>query len=145
MKELTIYLAGAMSGLTMEEMNTWRLSTKSLLLTVSELSSTKLNVINPVDYFNFENSRHQSEMEVMKFDLSKVKSSDIVIVNMEHLNTSIGTCIECYEAWKNDIPVLAFGGDGLYKNLHPWIQNCITRYDECYDNTVSYIKDLYMY
>ena len=144
MKELTIYLAGAMSGLTMEEMNTWRLSAKSLLLTASELFDTKLNVINPVDYFNFENSRHQSEMEVMKFDLSKVKSSDIVIANMEHLNTSIGTCIECYEAWKNDIPVLAFGGDGLYKNLHPWIQNCITRYDKYYDNTVSYIRDLYM-
>lgn len=45
----------------------------------------------------------------MQFDLMKVKSSDIVIVNLNGLNASIGSCIECYEAWKKDIPVLAFG------------------------------------
>lgn len=144
MNELTIYLAGAMSGLTMEEMNKWRFDTKSLLIQTSKLSTTKVNVINPVTYFNFENNIHQTEMEVMKFDLAKVKLSDIVIVNMDKLNTSIGTSIECYEAWKSGIPVLAFGGDVLYENLHPWIKNCITRYDGDYDDTVAYINNLYM-
>ena len=144
-KELTIYLAGAMSGLTIEEMNMWRNKVNQNLRRVAAMADVKVNVINPVMYFNFDNNRHQTEMEVMKFDLSKVTSSDIVIVNMDKLNTSIGTCIECYEAWKKGIPVLAFGSDYLWDNLHPWIQNCITRHDVNYIDTVNYINDLYMH
>ena len=143
-KELTIYLAGAMTGLTFEEMNTWRENVKILLNEREELKDITLDVINPVMYFNFDKKIHQTEMEVMKFDLAKVKSSDIVIVNMNGLNTSIGTCIELYEAFKQEIPVLAFGDDNLFNGLHPWIQNCITRHDETYFDTVNYIEDFYL-
>lgn len=81
MKELTVYLIGKMSGLTFEEMNTWRNDIAYDLKVKAGLADRKVNIINPVSYFNFEEKRYQSELEVMKFDLSKVKSSDIVIVN----------------------------------------------------------------
>lgn len=133
-----------MSGLTLKMMNTWRLGVKEELNKISDSSNTKVIVVNPCDYFNFEEKKHQTELEVMNFDLAKVKNSDILIVNMDGLNTSIGTCIECYEAYKQGIPVLAFGSKELYKGLHPWIQNCITRHDEDYHRTVNYIRDLYL-
>lgn len=144
MKELTIYEAGKMSGLGLQQMLTWRIELTKELEDTAELVGAKVNAINPVNYFNFVQKRHQTEEEIMKFDLAKVKNSDIVIVNMEGLNTSIGTCIEVYEAYKREIPVLAFGSNQLYEELHPWIQCCITRHDETYKKTVKYIKEFYM-
>lgn len=144
MKTLTIYEAGKMSGLNLQQMLTWRIELTKELEDVAEIIGVKVNAVNPVNYFNFVQKRHQTESEIMKFDLSKVKQSDIVIVNMDGLNTSIGTCIELYEAYKREIPVLAFGSNKLYEELHPWIQCCITRHDETYKETVNYIKDFYM-
>lgn len=142
MKEdsLQIYLAGKMSGLSYEDMNDWRLQiTRDL---ESNIFTTHVKTINPVSYFNFEEKRYQNELEIMKFDLSKVKSSDLVVVNLDGLHTSVGTMIECYEAYKNDIPVLAFGCKKDYESLHPWIKCCITRYDN-YDDCIEYIRDFY--
>lgn len=103
-----------------------------------------VDVINPVCYYNFENPKHQNEKEVMKYDLAHVKTSNIIVVKLDGLNNSIGSCIELYEAYKKEIPVLAFGSNELYEELHPWIQCCITRHDETYKDTVNYIKDFYM-
>ena len=144
MKELTIYEAGKMSGLDLQQMLTWRIELTKELEDIAEMVGVKVNAVNPVNYFNFVQKRNQTESEIMKFDLSKVKQSDIVIVNMDGLNTSIGTCIELYEAYKREIPVLAFGSNKLYEELHPWVQCCITRHDETYKETVNYIKEFYM-
>lgn len=144
MDKLQIYLAGKMSGLTFNEMNEWRKDIKSIIEKYASYVGVDVNVINPVDYFNFEEKRYKSELEVMKFDLNKVKNSDIIVVNMKGLNTSIGTCIELYEAYKRDIPVLAFGSEEEYNELHPWIQCFITRHDDSYNNTAFYISEFYM-
>lgn len=141
---LKIYLAGAMSGLTFDEMNGWRKDIKNLLITRSKYVGSVVNVTNPVDYYNFEEKRHKNELEVMNFDLNKVKHSDLVVVNMQNLNTSLGTVIELYEAYKSGIPVLAIGDEDTYKKLHPWVQCCITRYDNTYRDIVDYIVDFYM-
>lgn len=133
-----------MSGLSLKEMNTWRIELKDELDSVASTSNTKAIIVNPCNYFNFEEKKHQTELEVMNFDLAKVKNCDLLIVNMDGLNTSIGTCIECYEAYKQGIPVLAFGSEKLYNELHPWIQNCITRHDKDYHKTIEYIRDFYL-
>lgn len=144
MDSLQIYLAGKMSGLSFSEMNEWRKNIKSIIKGYTMYLGINVSVVNPVEYFNFEEKRHKSELEVMKFDLNKVKSSDIIIVNMKGLNTSIGTCIELYEAYKRDIPILAFGSEEEYNELHPWIQCFITRYDNDYHDTAFYISEFYM-
>lgn len=144
MDNLQIYLAGKMSGLSFNEMNEWRKNIKNIIKGYAMYVGVNVSVINPVDYFNFEEKKHKSELEVMKFDLNKVKSSDIIVVNMEGLNTSVGTCIELYEAYKRDIPVLAFGSEEKYNELHPWIQCFITRYDNDHYDTAFYINEFYM-
>ena len=144
MKELVIYESGKMSGLTMKEMRAWRDCFKTTITQVAENSDVKVKVINPVDYYNFEFPRHQSELEIMQFDLARVKESDLIVVNLDGLSTSIGTIIECYEAYKRDIPVLAFGSDEDYEKLHPWTKCCITRHDKNYRECINYISDFYM-
>lgn len=144
MKKIKIYLAGAMSGLTYEQMNIWRNKITQHINLMEEIHDCITDVVNPVDYYNFHTPRHQSEREVMKYDLAHVKSSDIIVVNLDGLNNSIGSCIELYEAYKHDIPVVAFGSDEDYKKLHPWIKECITRYEESDKDVSTYIADFYM-
>lgn len=141
---LTIYLAGKMSGLSDSEMRQWRNLLKSELEKYSNMANYKTNVVSPCDYFNFNEQRYQNEQEIMKFDLSLVKNSDIVIVNTNGLNSSIGSIIEVYEAWKNDIPVIAYDENGDYKTIHSWLKCCITRADSCVIDICEYIKDFYM-
>lgn len=141
---LTIYLAGKMSGLSDSEMKKWRNLLKSELEKYSDMVNYKTNVVSPCDYFNFNEQRYQSEQEIMKFDLSLVKNSDIVIVNTNGLSSSIGSIIEVYEAWKNDIPVIAYDENGDYRTIHPWLKCCITRADSCVIDICEYIKDFYM-
>ncbi len=141
---LTIYLAGKMSGLSDSEMRQWRNLLKSELEKYSDMANYKTNVVSPCDYFNFNEQRYKNEQEIMKFDLSLVKNSDIVIVNTNGLNSSIGSIIEVYEAWKNDIPVIAYDENGDYKTIHSWLKCCITRADSCVIDICEYIKDFYM-
>lgn len=142
-KKLKIYEGGKMSGLSYQEMNNWREQLKSLLEHYATYSSVNLTVINPVDFFNFEEKRHQSEREVMLYDLAHVKSSDLMVVNLAGLNSSIGTCIELYVAYKNNIPVIALGTKEQYDNLHPWLKEFIIRVEDTDEKVVSYIRDFY--
>ena len=143
---LKIYLAGKMGGLSFEEMSGWRNDTFSKLLEMAGYYDTKLNVVNPVLYYNFEEKRHQSEIEVEEFDLGHVISSDIIIVNLDGLSDSIGTIIELHDAhYHRRIPVIAFGDKKLYDKLHPWVKNDITRVENSIDDVVNYIRDFYMF
>lgn len=144
-KRLKIYAAGKMMGLDLKEMNEWRVNLKTILNNLVELKDNyEIDLINPVDFYNFENKAHKSEKEVMRFDLAHVKSSDIIIVNLENVNTSIGTCIELYEAYKQEIPILAFGTDEAYEQTHPWLKECITRVESNIIGLCNYIFDFYM-
>lgn len=141
---LKIYLAGKMGGLTFEEMNKWRCETRRKLLSQAEMFSKKISVINPVLYYNFEEKRRQTEIEVQEFDLAHVISSDIIVVNLDGLSNSIGTIIELHNAhYHHKIPVIAFGKRELYDNLHPWVKNDITRVECDIDGAIAYIKDFY--
>lgn len=144
MRELKVYLAGAMSGLTFEEMNTWRIDVKKKLEHMADYQGRSINVINPVVYYNFVRPQHKNEREVMQYDLNHAKSSDLVVVNLKNLDTSIGTIIELYEAYTRNIPVLAFGDSTTYLNLHPWVKECITRLDTSANNLAYYIKNFYL-
>lgn len=145
MRELKIYLAGRMSGLTFEDMNRWREYLKNALNSAAEYRGYKINVINPVDFYNFESVRFQNDKEVKDFDLSHVLSSDVVIVSLEGLSVSDGTKYELHDARKANIPVIAFGNRKLYEDLHPWTKDNITRVEKDMDDVIEYIKDFYMY
>lgn len=144
-KRLKIYLAGKMSGLTYKEMNYWRIEIKRKLNNATNNARCSLLIINPVDYYNFEEQRHQSEDEIKEYDLKHVVSSDVVIVNLDGLESSEGTKLELHDAkYHNKIPVIAFGDRKLYESLHPWHKSNITRVEENIDDVVNYIRDFYM-
>lgn len=143
---LKIYLAGKMSGLSFEKMNSWRKELKTRLRSAADISGYRLQVINPVEFYNFEDKRHQTEEEAEDYDLAHVTTSNIIIVNLEGLNSSDGTKLELHDAsYHNKIPVIAFGSHNLYEALHPWIKRDITRTEENMGAVIRYIQDFYMF
>ena len=145
MKKVKVFLSGKIGSLSFTEMNGWRENIKNKLLVESQYYNSDVEVINPVDYYNTLEDRHQTENEVMNFDLNHVISSDIIIVNLDGLNSSDGTKIEIFQAYYNHrIPVIAFGDKELFYNLHPWQQMCITRVESDIDSAIAYVRDYYM-
>ena len=144
MEKLKIYLAGKMSGLTFEESDKWRRDFKRVFKSEMNYDTMHYTIINPNDYYNFKNPSHQNEREVMQYDLNHIRNSDIVVVNLEDINTSIGTAIELYVAAQNNIPVLAWGYEKDWIITHPWLKECITRWDTRMVDICQYIRDFYL-
>lgn len=139
-KKFTVYEAGKMSGLTLEQMNNWRIEATELL---NLYSNNRIHTINPVDYYNFEMDRNTyTDKEVMEFDLQMVKHSNLILVNLEYPDT-IGTAIELFASariW--DIPVIGFGIDKI--DPHPWMKLCLTKTCKTLEEVVIYIVEYYL-
>lgn len=142
--KLTIYLAGKMSGLCKNDYCGWRHELTDALIDKAYLVCSKIQVINPSDYFDFDNMDRHLEKEVMQFDLNMVRQSDIVIVNVNGASSSIGTAIELYEANRLNIPVIAYTEGDVADDIHPWIENCFSTVQMNKDELVDYIHDFYM-
>lgn len=139
-----IYLSGKMSGLTLEEMNEWRVKIDRKLQDAFFYSDYKVQIFNPVDYYNYEEKIHQSEEEVEDFELRHVQMSDLIIVNLDGLSSSDGSKTEIFEgSYHCKIPVVAFGKKKKYDKLHPWVKRNITRVEENIDDVVSFVKRIY--
>lgn len=140
MNNFFIYLAGGMSNLTIEEQNKWRNEIRNEL----EEYECDYNVkcINPVDYYNtYDSTAYDSDLEVMNFDLYKVKKSDLIIMNFNNIN-SLGLQSELAIAWDRGIPII--GLNESEQQLHPW-QYCMT--SKIFTNKeamLQYIKDYYL-
>ena len=152
MKTFTIYLAGAMGGLSKYEMNGWRLDFISKINI--QFPDINFKFLNPVDFYSFElepvhndsqlSENQYNEKEVMEFDLHLVKQSDIVVVNL-NFPQSTGTNIELFQAYYHlKIPVLAFINNQYNKILHPWTNCCISRKMNNMYAVINYIGDFYI-
>lgn len=117
-----IYEAGGMGDLSFEEQNEWRVDLKQRFANYYKSRLYNVVFINPVDYYNFEEKRHETEDEVMRFDLHKVKNSDLLIVNFNDPK-SLGTTAEMATAYDRGIPIVGLNESGA--KLHPWHQ-CMT-------------------
>lgn len=139
---LKIYLAGAMSGLSFEESNKWREDVIYNLLTYyNDWDSLKPICTNPNYYYNFLKQSHKTEHEIKEFDLWKLTHSDLIIVNLDKINTSIGTAMELQRANDNNIPIVAFGNT---ENIHPWILDTLMRVDNTLEECCDYVNHYFL-
>lgn len=140
MQNYNIYLAGGMSDVPFEIQNTWRVCLKQAL----ESCECNYNVkaINPVDYYSFEDdSTYDSELEIMNYDLHRVRNSDLVIVNFNSPK-SLGTMAEMAIAYDRRIPII-----GLNENvntLHPWIHEMCSKIFTEREDLLEYVKHYYL-
>ncbi len=149
MAQKTVYLAGAMEAYAGTDLAfQWRKEAKDWF---KEYGNAK--IISPVDYYAYGENYHKNENEVMRFDLHKVKSSDIVLANLANIRKSVGTCDEIMYAWMNNIPVVGFLRSDdiltekeLIEIIHPWKYLQINRIetgDDALLCAMEYIQDYY--
>ena len=131
MGKLKIYLVGAMTGLTWEEQNEWREEI------IDKLNDFKC--INPCNYYNFEQIVHDSELEVMRFDLRLLKRCDLIIAKID--TDSIGTTMEIAIAYDENIPIIGLNLQN--KELHPWIKSSCDKIFNNIDELIDYVNVFY--
>ena len=145
-KSFKIYTAGKMAGLSSEKQHEWRRKVENSIRNVTELLNmpqSNISFIHPPLFYEYGENYHQSEREVKNWDLNQVRQSDIVIVNLDNVDSSIGTH---YELATVDA-VNAFGGKHIFvigvggecKELHPWIADTLHRREPNYDDAARYI------
>lgn len=147
-KNITIYLAGVMEAYAgTNKAKEWRDEAKEFFSKYCE----DVNVVSPVDYYAYGDNLHKTDNEIFRFDLFKVKQSDVLLVNLNDIRKSIGTCIEIYEAHKSGTPVIGFLSEELpiedmIKLIHPWVYCCVDRIETGKDSIKSamlYIRNYY--
>ena len=144
MKEKQIYLAGGMMKFGKEQYDKcdgWRKLCKTTL--ENGITDYYINVINPNDYYSFIDNPpiHKNDREVMKFDLNKLRHSDLIIVNFND-KYSLGTMAEIAIAYDRRIPIIGLNEDEM--ELHPWQECMCERVFSNIHNLLDYVEDFYL-
>lgn len=140
MEKVRIYLSGGMGSLSYEEQSQWR---KRVIdaININYDCAKKPVFFNPVNYYNFKEVKYRSEREVMEFDLSALRNSDLVIVNFNDPK-SIGTAAELAIAKELHIPIIGINLGN--QELHPWLIEFTTRMCESIREAVEHVVDFYL-
>ena len=140
-----IYLCGKCTGLSFEEMNGWRKKFTNLIESNS-MDFITPKIFNPCDVFGaewYEKELSFSEkLKIKNFDLTAIRSSNLVIANCKNIESSVGSIYEIAVAKELKIPIIGFN---VSEKLHDWIKTSLDW--ECEDliDTVDYIQKNYNY
>lgn len=141
MEKCRIFLSGAMSGISFEEQSKWRYKIINAIKFGDYDYEKKPIFFNPVQYYNFEETRYKSEKEIMEFDLNGLRNSDLVIVNFNNPN-SIGTAAELAIAHEMKIPIIGINKED--KDIHPWLIEFTTRMCSDLKEAVEYVVEFFL-
>lgn len=141
-----VYLAGAMSCYFNTEQHDypkqWREDAKEYVKKLYD----DITLVSPTDFYEIGKNYHKSETEVMRFDLRRVSESDIVLVNLKDLHSSLGTSDEILYAFIRGNTVIGFIDDeSELKNIHPWKIEQIDRIETGKDSMKRAIDYIYRY
>lgn len=141
MRHKTVYLAGGMTGLSLEEANEWRRHIKDLIEDVAP----HVSIVNPIDHCWFDSVEFGfiTEREAMELDLYKLSKSELMIVNISSAPNSIGTNIEIGYAVAKGIPILALNESGI--KLHSWHKDLMHKVFTNMDDLIAYYVRHFLY
>ena len=140
METVKIYLSGGMGNLNFEEQSKWRKNIQDAIKFNFDCEKC-VKFFNPVQYYNFEEKRHKTELEIMNFDLNALRKSDLIVVNFNN-PSSIGTAMEMMLGYEMRIPILGLNKDD--KEIHPWLECSCDRIFDNMKDLVTYIVEFYL-
>ena len=143
MKHYKVYTAGKMSGLSYDEQNLWRNEVWTRFH--ERRLGDAVTVVNPAYHYNPNAANTpETEREAMNWDLAQILDSDVVLVNLDGIDSSTGTVYElgfinalnrCSGKYIHVI------GIGDCRKLHPWIQMSLFHVEPTIYMAVSYIAE----
>lgn len=140
-----VYLAGGMGKFGKEQFdiaNDWRIDLKNQLENIC--CNYKVHCINPNDYYSYlDENTYDSEREVMRFDLNKVRNSHFVIINFNDVY-SLGSMAELAIAYDRSIPVIGLCENSELDNIHPWQKEMCEKIFKDREDLVLYVLKYYL-
>ena len=133
MAKTKIYLAGA-SKYEADEGLGWR---KTLESDWGDIDFN-IQIINPLNYFRYSENWHQSDKQVKQYYLSRIRTCDVILVNLNNSDSSCGTCQEIQYAVDHEIPVIGFGTDHVYNWLLVDCQCVFNTAEEAMEYIIAY-------
>lgn len=139
MEVFNIYTSGATKHISKEVSYEWRKNTKKCL-EQQGISNYKVKVFIPNDYFCYITKEPKTEKQCQDYFLYKVCKSDLLLVNIDNTENSVGTGMEVQTAKMLGIPVIGFGS----KKYYQWIKDSCEVVFETLGETIDYIVDYYL-
>ncbi len=136
-KTYKIFTAGKMGGLSYQEQMGWRNRIETIVRARTDKS---LVFIHPPNYYQYDDGVSETEKKV--WEMSQIKDSDIVIVDLTTIKDSIGTHIEIgliegmNQFGNKHIHIV---GIGEPNTDHPWIQMGILHKENTLEDLADYI------
>lgn len=148
-KEIKIYTCGRMKGTTYEEQMIWRKNIERLIYSrfsnSDKVNTLRLSFVHPPNYYRYEEDYQKSEREIMEWELNQVRNSDILIVNTDGIEESVGSHFEMGVAWAmnhfGNKPISVIGINENNTELHPWIKESFLRVEDSLGDAADYIVD----
>lgn len=137
MSELKVYLSGAVKIVDMN-FQTWR----DKCLKIEENGFyPDVKFVDPTIYFNYTDKQPVTDKQCLNLFMWLIEKSDVILINLDHCNVSIGSAIEVEHAYCNNIPIIGFGNiKGTWYN---WIEErCSVVFDNLED-AIDYISLTY--
>ena len=137
MNKVYVYLSGATKNVH-DHFQNWRLDAEFKAKVYENIK-----FINPLKYFNY-NPAHQPKTDKQCLNLFtwQVERSELLLVNLDHSEESIGTAMEVEHAYCHGIPVIAFGSQE--NTWYNWVKERATVVFEDLDEACFYIKETYV-
>ena len=139
--EYRIYTCGKMSGKAFEYIVAWR---GKLEHEVSLRTDGRNRVVwvHPPCYYNYEEQNHKSEREIFLWELNHVRTCNIFVVNLEDVETSVGSLMELGAAvganlCGANISIIGIGDEKKIK--YPWIKEACLRIEDNIKDAAEFI------
>lgn len=135
MKNYKIFTAGKTSGFSYPQQMEWRNQLEGLIR--SKCDKSVFFIHPPIFY-------PHGGREAMEWDMCQIMDSDIMVVNLENISDSIGTCIELGIAAAMNmfgykyIYVVGIGSSDIDS---PWLSSVVFHREETLEDAAEYIKN----
>ena len=123
---LKVYLSGATKCLE-DQGDSWRKECERIV----DYYDLDVKIYNPNTYFNYTTMAPDTTKQCMECLLNHVKTSDVILCNLDYTDKSSGTCIELGYAKALDIPIIGFGKNVDVYNWAEEMCHCV------FDNVID--------
>ena len=107
MNKLKVYLSGSVKNVDIN-FQTWR---DKCFESEENGFYPDIKFIDPINYFNYTDKQPLTDKQCLDLFMWLVEKSDIILVNLDNSDKSVGTAMEVEHAFCNNIPIIAFGKD----------------------------------
>lgn len=139
MSKFRIYTSGAMKYVPVQIANKWRYRIAEYFWR----EDADASVFVPSEYFGYEEKRHKTESQVMDYFLNEVAHSDLMILNLDNSDMSVGTGMEVCHAHDNNIPIIGYKETG--EGIDSWCEDMCTVVFDDMEEMLEYIKVYYVF